>query len=236
MYNKIEELYKKKSSYNIIKVRLFIAYFITIGILLILNHFKLYTFMIIVAILMFIVMKIICEKELKTKLYINLDRKDKTGKPLGELINLKERYMFKEFLKKEATYNEKMLLCIIEHYRSLLKRNVVGGNLLAILSLVIPIISSFVDQKGFNMEKFVNAIPYLVIFSLFVIIIYFTYRKIIELKSFFKGEDGMVERLEEIFSEIYFELINEEEKIRLEHMKSNKIKNNEKRKRIKNKK
>lgn len=236
MYNKIEELYKKKSSYNIIKVRLFIAYFITIGILLILNHFKLYAFMIIVAILMFIVMKIICEKELKTKLYINLDRKDKTGKPLGELINLKERYMFKEFLKKEAIYNEKMLLCIIEHYRSLLKRNVVVGNLLAILSLVIPIISSFVDQKGFNMEKFVNAIPYLVVFSLFVIIIYFTYRKIIELKSFFKGEDGMVERLEEIFSEIYFELINEEEKIRLEHMKSNKIKNNEKRKRIKNKK
>ena len=42
-----------------------------------------------------------------------------------------------------------------------------------------------------------------------IILLYFSYNQFIEAKKFLKGEDGMIERLEEIFSELYVEYINE---------------------------
>ena len=38
--------------------------------------------------------------------------------------------------------------------------------------------------------------------------LYFSYSQFIEAKKFLKGEDGMIERLEEIFSELYVECID----------------------------
>ena len=39
--------------------------------------------------------------------------------------------------------------------------------------------------------------------------LYFLYSQFIEAKKFLKGEDGMIERLEEIFSELYIKYISD---------------------------
>ena len=105
-------------------------------------------------------------------------------------------------------YNEKTLLCIIDHYRNMIKTKIVGGNLLAILSIAIPAILSFYTKDGFDFNGLAIALPYLISFSIVIITLYFSYSEFVEAKKFLKGEDGMIERLEEIFSELYIECIN----------------------------
>ena len=105
-------------------------------------------------------------------------------------------------------YNEKTILCIIDHYRNMIKTKKVGGNLLAILSIAIPVILSFYTKDGFDFNSLAISLPYLVIFCIVIIVLYFLYSQFIEVKKLLKGEDNMIERLEEIFSELYIECIN----------------------------
>lgn len=79
---------------------------------------------------------------------------------------------------------------------------------MAILSIAIPIILSFYTKDGFDFDGLAIAIPYLISFSVAIIMLHFSYSQFIEAKKFLKGEDGMTERLEEIFSELYVECIN----------------------------
>ena len=116
--------------------------------------------------------------------------------------------IFKDYSIKNNIYNEKSFLCIIDHYRNLLKTKIGGGNLLAILSIAIPAILSFYTKDGFDFNGLIIALPYLISFSIVIIMLYFSYSQFIEVKKFLTGEDGMIERLEEIFSEIYVECIN----------------------------
>lgn len=90
----------------------------------------------------------------------------------------------------------------------MIKNKMVGGNLLAILSIAIPAILSFYTKDGFDFNGLAIALPYLISFSIVIIMLYFSYSQFIEAKKFLKGEDGMIERLEEIFSELYIECIN----------------------------
>ena len=55
--------------------------------------------------------------------------------------------------------------------------------------------------------------------------IYFSYNQFIEAKKLLKGEDGMNERLEEIFSELYIEYVNELKGKKLEKTKNKKLVN-----------
>lgn len=208
MYKDIEEIYKKKSPYNIIKKRTFWIYVVFIWISLIFNFLNKIVPMILVFIAMLLIMKIVSEKVLNTKLHFNIGKRNENEITLPLIIRNAEKELFKDYSIKNNMYNEETLLCIIDHYRNMIKTKIVGGNLLAILSIAIPAILSFYTKDGFDFNGLAIALPYLISFSIVIIMLYFSYSQFIEAKKFFKGEDGMIERLEEIFSEIYVECIN----------------------------
>ena len=208
MYKDIEEIYKKKSPYNIIKKRTFWIYVVFILISLIFNFLNKVVPMILVFIAMLLIMKVVSEKVLNTKLHLSIGKKQDNGVTLPFIIRNAEKELFKDYFIKNNMYNEKTLLCIIDHYRNMIKTKIVGGNLLAILSIAIPAILSFYTKDGFDFNGLAIALPYLVSFSIVIIMLYFSYSQFIEAKKFLKGEDGMIERLEEIFSELYIECIN----------------------------
>lgn len=202
MYKVIEKLYKEKSSYNRIKKWIFWIYIVFILISLIFNFYNKIIPMILVFIAMLVIMKIISEKVLSTKLHFSIGKKKDTEIALSLIIRNEEKELFREYSIKNNLYNEKSLLCIIEHYRILIKEKIVGSNLLTILSIVIPVVLSFYTKEGFDFNGLANALPYLISFSIMIILLYFSYNQFIETKNFLKGEDGMIERLEEIFSDI----------------------------------
>ena len=208
MYNNIEEIYKKKSPYNLIKKWTFWIYFVFTLISLVFNFYNKIILMILVFIAMLLTMKFICEKVLKTKLHFSIGKNKANEVALPLIIKNAEKNLFKEYSIKNKLYNEKSLLCIINHYRNMIKTKIVGGNLLAILSIAIPAVLSFYTKEGFDFNGLANALPYLISFSIVIIAFYFSYNQFIEAKKFLKGEDGMIERLEEIFSELYIEYIN----------------------------
>lgn len=208
MYKDIEEIYKKKSPYNIIKKRMFWIYVVFIFISLIFNFLNKEILMILVFIAMILIMKYISEKVLKTKLHLSIGKIKDNEFSLPFLIRNAEKALFKDYSMKKSLYDEKTLLCIIDHYRNMIKTKIVGGNLLAILSIVIPIVLSFYTKDGFDFNGLANALPYIISFSIMIIFLYFSYSQLMEAKKFLKGEDGMIERLEEIFSELYVECVN----------------------------
>lgn len=208
MYKDIEEIYKKKSPYNIIKKRTFWIYVVFILISLIFNFLNKIVLMILAFIAMILIMKIVSEKVLNTKLHFNIGKRNENEITLPLIIRNAEKELFKDYSIKNNMYNEKTLLCIIDHYRNMIKNKMVGGNLLAILSIAIPAILSFYTKDGFDFNGLAIALPYLISFSIVIIMLYFSYSQFIEAKKFLKGEDGMIERLEEIFSELYIECIN----------------------------
>lgn len=208
MYKDIEEIYKKKSPYNIIKKRTFWIYVVFILISLIFNFLSKIVPMILVFIVMLLIMKIVSEKVLNIKLHFNIGKRNKNEITLPLIIRNAEKELFNDYSIKNNLYNEKSLLCIIDHYRNMIKTRIVGGNLLAILSIAIPAILSFYTKDGFDFNGLAIALPYLISFSIVIIMLYFSYSQFIEAKKFLKGEDGMIERLEEIFSELYIECIN----------------------------
>lgn len=205
MFKKIEYLYKKKSPYNRIKIKLFCAYLITIFLLWCLNIYNIYWMMLLILIISFFAVKHICEKELNTKLYIIIGKKDNSGKPLNELIHSEEKQLFKNFLKKENIYNKEVIECIINHYRVYIRQNIIGDNFWAIIAIIISIALAFVTKDGFDIESFEQALPYLFALVFVTIIIYYPIKEFPEIKKIFKGEDGIYENLEIIFSELYIE-------------------------------
>lgn len=208
MYKDIEEIYKKKSPYNIIKKWTFWIYVIFIFISLVFNFLNKIVPMILVFIAMLLIMKVVSEKVLNTKLHLSIGKRNENEITLPLIIRNAEKELFKDYSIKNNMYNEKTLLCIIDHYRNMIKTKIVGGNLLAILSIAIPAILSFYTKDGFDFNGLAIALPYLISFSIVIIMLYFTYSQFIEAKKFLKDEDGMIERLEEIFSELYTECIN----------------------------
>lgn len=208
MYKDIEEIYKKKSPYNIIKKRSFWIYVVFILISLVFNFLNKILPMILVFIAMLVIMKYVSEKVLNTKLHLSIGKKKDNEVALPLIIRNAEKELFKDYSIKNNLYNEKSLLCIIDHYRNMIKTKIVGGNLLAILSIAIPAVLSFYTKEGFDFNGLANALPYLISFSIMIILLYFSYSQFTEAKKFLKGEDGIIERLEEIFSELYVECIN----------------------------
>ena len=208
MYKDIERIYKKKSPYNIIKKRSFWIYVVFILISLVFNFLNKILPMILVFIAMLLIMKYVSEKVLNTKLHLSISEKKDNEVALPLIIRNAEKELFKDYSIKNNLKNEKSLLCIIDHYRNMIKTKIVGGNLLAILSIAIPAILSFYTKDGFDFNGLANSLPYLISFSIMIILLYFSYSQFIEAKKFLKGEDGMIERLEEIFSELYVECIN----------------------------
>lgn len=215
MYKKIEELYKKHSPYNLVRKDMFIIYLIGIILSLVFNFYDNYILMIITMLIMVFLIIKRCEKILKTKLHINLNSKNKNEKKLKDIINEKEKELFKKYAQKENLYSEKSIICILEHYRKLFKNKITSSEILTILSIILPISLSFIKDGKFDIKGLVTAIPYLICFAIVIFICYFAFRNFIEMKEMFKGEDGMVERLEEIFSELYIECVNDAKQSKL---------------------
>lgn len=206
MYRKIDDYYKKNSPYKKIKIWTYVlAFFVTL-LLLAFSTIKNYVIpLIIIFIFAILVMKKIYEKILSEKLYFNFNNKNNSGVPLNNLISEKEKKMFIDYLNDNNLYNKDSIKCILEHYRCFIKTKTINGNFLGILSIIIPIILTFVTQEGFDFKSFSVAFPYILSLILVVILIYFPISKVITIKKVFTGEDGLEERLESIFSEIYVE-------------------------------
>lgn len=214
MYKKIENIYKKKSPYNILIHKTFFVYLVWVLITLFLNSTKNYLLMTIsltaTSIITILWIKKVCEKVLNTKLYLNFKKKDSNSLHLSEIVGIKEKELFVNYLKENKIYNEKSIMCILNHYRSNNKIIITGGNLLSILSIILPIPLAFATKEGFDFSSLLTVIPYLISICIFIIIIYVSYKQFINFKSFIKGEEGMNERLEEIFSELYISFISGE--------------------------
>ena len=208
MYKDIEEIYKKKSPYNIIKKWTFWIYVIFIFISLVFNFLNKIVLMILVLIVMLLIMKAASEKVLNTKLDFSIAKRKENEITLPFIIRNSEKKLFKDYFIKNNMYNEKTLLCIIDHYRNMIKTKIFGGNLLDILSIAIPLILSFYTKDGFDFNGLAIALPYLISFSIVIIMLYFSYSQFVEAQKFINGEEGMMERLDEIFSEWYIECIN----------------------------
>jgi len=209
MYKDIEKIYKKKSPYNIIMKKTFLIYVLFILTSLIFNFFNKVIPMILVFVAMLLVLKKVSEKVLNTKLHFSFEKNKANEETLSVIIKNVDKNLFKMYSVENNFYNEKSLICIINHYRNLIKPKIVGGNLLAILSIIIPTILSFLTKDGFDFNSLTNTIAYLVTFTIMIIILYFLYNQFISMKNLLKGEDGMIERLEEIFSELYVECVSE---------------------------
>lgn len=95
MYKEIEEIYKKKSPYNIIKKRTFWIYVVFILISLIFNFLNKIVPMILVFIAMLLIMKIVSEKVLNTKLHFNIGKRNENEITLPLIIRNAE----KDYLK-----------------------------------------------------------------------------------------------------------------------------------------
>ena len=224
MYKRIEDLYKKKSPYNKIKIKTFRVYLIIVILLLVFNIANIYLLMLITVFGTVFIMKSICEKELKTKLYFSYNKKDKSGKFLDEIICDREKKMFKDYCKKENLYNEKSLKCLISHYRSYIKPKMVSDNFWSIIAIIVSVALAFVTKEGFDFNSFERAMPYLISLIFITVIINLSIKQFSKIKTFFKGEDGMNERLEGIFSELYIECINENEKTDKKKVRKNVLK------------
>lgn len=140
--------------------------------------------MILALIAMTLAIKLVSEKVLNIKLYFNLGKKN-NDISLTLIIKNTENKLFKDYSIKNNLYNEKSLLCIIEHYRNLIKTRVVGGNLLAILSIIVPVLLAFYTKDGFDFNGLASALPYIIFFV--IILLYFSYSQLIEMKKIFKG-------------------------------------------------
>lgn len=148
--------------------------------------------------------KNIYEKVLGVSLVLSFNN-DSNKMPVSYIIMSKEKELFKKYLQDANLYTKDSLMCIINHYRCYIKSKVVNENFLAILSLVVSVALTFLGPNGFDFNSIEKNLPYLIGLGLIVAFIYFSFKEIINIRKIFTGEDGMIERLEAIFSELYVE-------------------------------
>lgn len=150
-----------------------------------------------------LIMKKISEKVLQEKLYFSFNNRGKV--PLNKIIESKEKILFIDYLKIKSLYNKETIKCLLEHYRCYIKPKIIGGNFLSILSIIISVLLAFISKDGFDFNSFSTSLPYLLSIIFLFVVVYYPVNKITKIKKFFTGEDGMIERLESIFSELYVE-------------------------------
>lgn len=214
MYNEIEKIYKKKSPYNLIEKIVLLIYFVVCLILFVFKInvviwfaiFYLVSFVVLLFLTSFVIKIIGKIKGSNMSLFIN--------------IRSKEKKVLKKHLKDNDLYNEKSLVCIIDHYRSMIKTKNVESEFLTLLSILLPIISGFYLNGNYDTVGFINFLPYLIISIIIIAIICVFFKGFFAIGRILKGEDGMYERLEEIFSELYIECINNKDNIKKDSKES----------------
>lgn len=205
MYKNIEYKFKKNSIYNKGIRRLFIIYVVVFVCLFnVVTALKLPLLVIMFSPLLFIALSLIIELIVFDK--INIFKK-------GSIINYiktmdsKELSTLREILKENNLYNEKIIKDLIEHYRSLVSPKISKFNIIEILSIAIPTIFSVyevIDLDG-DIQKLTSIITII----LSVMILYFFYNESKNTIIMLKGEENIYERLEDLLSSLYIEMIND---------------------------
>lgn len=208
MFKEIEKIYKEKSGINIITRIVIIIYWIIIGFVWFFGIKKSAWISLLIIIVMMLLMLILVKHWLKIKTEFNKRKIKCKIDSLKDSLREQEYELIKEYLIKNKIMNIENIKNIISHYRNLTKPKIKKTELISILSLIITILFSVIDDNGFKVDIINNVLPHVLIF----LVIYKLYQAVCYLINALNGEDGMYERLEEIFSEILVEIITDENK------------------------
>lgn len=205
MYKSVEYKFKKNSIYNKRIIRLFIIYVVVFVCLFnVVTALKLPLLVIMFSPLLFIALSLIIELIVFDK--INIFKKGSITNYI-KTMDSKELSTLREILKENNLYNEKIIKDLIEHYRSLVSPKISKFNIIEILSIAIPTIFSVyevIDLDG-DIQKLTSIITII----LSVMILYFFYNESKNTIIMLKGEENIYERLEDLLSSLYIEIIND---------------------------
>ena len=205
MYKSVEYKFKKNSIYNKKIIRLFIIYVVVfVCLFIVMTDLKLPLLAIMFFPLIYPALSIIIELTVFDK--INIFKKGSITNYIKTMDN-EELSTLREILKENNLYNEKIVKDLIEHYRCLISSKISKFNIIEILSITIPTIFSVyevIDLDG-NIQKLVS----IIIIILSVIILYFFYNELKNTIIMLKGEENIYERLEDLLSSLYIEIIND---------------------------
>lgn len=205
MYEDIEYKFKKKSTYNKTIRILFLLCICAYAIPFLLKVFLKVSFLIILFISIVLVFSSII---LKFRIF------DKVN-----ILNKKEREEYKEknynkevstlrkILKENNLYNEKIIKDLIEHYRNLISPKISKFNIIETLSIIITIVFGIYDimYSDGNIQKLALTLA-LVILVVAICFLYYQFKSAIIM---LKGEENIYERLEDLLSSLYIEIIND---------------------------
>ncbi len=205
MYKSVEYKFKKNSIYNKRIIRLFIIYVVVfVCLFIVMTDLKLPLLAIMFSPLIYSALSIIIELTVFDK--INIFKKGSITNYIKTMDN-EELSTLREILKENNLYNEKIVKDLIEHYRSLIYPKISKFNIIEILSITIPAIFSVyevIDLDG-NIQKLAS----IIIIVLSIIILYFFYNELKNTIIMLKGEENIYERLEDLLSSLYIEIIND---------------------------
>ena len=202
MYKSFEIFYKKNSPHNVLRKKFIFMYVITVLIYLSFDFFNNNNVLLFITLFIveFIIYKKICEKVLNTKLTISFDKNDDD---LNSLLSKKEKEIIKNYLKDNNYYNKETIKVFLEHYRCQLSTKISSGNFITILSIIVPVVLTFIKDGSFETNNFISSLPIILVFVFFSLVLYFVANKIFVLKSIFDGSYGLISRFEDYFSELY---------------------------------
>lgn len=205
MYKSVEYKFKKNSIYNKRIIRLFIIYVVVfVCLFIVMTDLKLPLLAIMFSPLIYSALSIIIELTVFDK--INIFKKGSITNYIKTMDN-EELSTLREILKENNLYNEKIVKDLIEHYRNLISPKISKFNIIEILSITIPAIFSVyevIDLDG-NIQKLAS----IIIIVLSIIILYFFYNELKNTIIMLKGEENIYERLEDLLSSLYIEIIND---------------------------
>ena len=205
MYKNIEYKFKKNSIYNKGIRRLFIIYVVVFVCLFnVVTALKLPLLVIMFSPLLFIALSLIIELIVFDK--INIFKKGSITNYI-KTMDSKELSTLREILKENNLYNEKIIKDLIEHYRSLVSPKISKFNIIEILSIAIPTIFSVYEVR--DLDGDIQKLTSIITIILSAMILYFFYNESKNTIIMLKGEENIYERLEDLLSSLYIEIIND---------------------------
>lgn len=213
MFIGIENLYKKEGEFNkifrkstIIYLTIIIIIIICITIFFKFFAYKSLLFLPFLFIFSYLLMIGLIIKNFKLKLTFSLKENKKKILKRLENIKIKEIKLIKKWLIDNNCYNIECVKIYMQHYSKLNIKTNNGGNFWTIISILIGIMLAIVNQPN---EQITNLIiQYVIIIITLGIFIEFSYSQILDIKKVIKGEDQLYENLEEIFFQIYIDLLD----------------------------
>ena len=199
MYEGIEYKFKKESAYNKRIRSLFLLYLGACIASALLKIFFKFSFLI-------MLLLILLAGKLRIFDKINILNGEEREKYKEKNYN-EELSILRGILKENNLYNEKIIKDLIEHYRNLISPKISKFNIIEILSIIVTIVFGIYDtmySEG-NIQKLVS----IIITIILIIAICFSYYQFKSAIIMLKGEENIYERLEDLLSSLYIEIIND---------------------------